>query len=260
MSIRGIHRTSTVKGSATPTNAPVYVDSDDDILKVIPAGSGTTEVQVVDASSSQTLTNKTISGAALTGTLSGDPDFTGSPTGTVVSKSVAFVENGSSTSYVGTVPIPAGSQLLDIIFVSTVLWDGTSAGLNIGDDDDDNGFLTTTSVKATDLAVGEQFRLAAHGSISAESGQTLGKEGAYIVNTTGRVGQATSDSSGGWYTTGEQHHCKDYPWCRGRLSGTVFHDCHLHHANGDCSGSNIIRSGAAAPSFTRDKHERSSLQ
>ena len=46
MSIRGIARTPTAKGFATPTNAPIYLDSDDNTLKMIPAGSGTTEVVV----------------------------------------------------------------------------------------------------------------------------------------------------------------------------------------------------------------------
>jgi hypothetical protein len=63
MSVRGLHRGATVKGYATPTNAPIYIDSDDNIVKVVPAGSGSTEVQIIDASSAQTLTNKTINGA-----------------------------------------------------------------------------------------------------------------------------------------------------------------------------------------------------
>src|SRR5882724_9612616 len=41
---RGIYRTATVKGIATVTNAPFYVDSDDNTPKCIPAGSGTTEL------------------------------------------------------------------------------------------------------------------------------------------------------------------------------------------------------------------------
>ena len=133
--------------------------------------------------------------------VTGDATFSADIVGGVTAKSVAFIENGSGTSYVGTVPIPAGTQLLDIIFVTGVLWDGTSASLIIGDDDDPNGYLEATNLKATDLLVGEQFRLSAHGSISAESGQTLGKEGVYVVNTTGKVGQATADAPGGWYTT-----------------------------------------------------------
>lgn len=60
MPSRGLTRGAVVKGKATPTHAPIYVDSDDNILKYIPAGSGTTEVQVLDASATQTLTNKTL--------------------------------------------------------------------------------------------------------------------------------------------------------------------------------------------------------
>ena len=60
MPTRNITRRATVMGSAIPSSAPIYVDSDNNILKFIPAGSGTTEVQVIDASSSQTLTSKTL--------------------------------------------------------------------------------------------------------------------------------------------------------------------------------------------------------
>lgn len=65
MAIRNIRRQATnpLAAPGTPNSAPIYVDSDDNILKMIPAGSGTTEVQIIDASSVQTLSNKTIPGA-----------------------------------------------------------------------------------------------------------------------------------------------------------------------------------------------------
>lgn len=66
MPTSNIYRGATVRGTATPRVAPLYIDSDDNILKVIPAGSGTTEVQIVDASSAQTLTNKTLTSPVLT--------------------------------------------------------------------------------------------------------------------------------------------------------------------------------------------------
>jgi hypothetical protein len=62
-----IARTATPIKSASPAVAPIYVDSDDNKLKMIPAGSGTTEVEVVDASSSQTLTNKTLTAPTING-------------------------------------------------------------------------------------------------------------------------------------------------------------------------------------------------
>jgi hypothetical protein len=69
MPARNIARQATVPGVATAKAAPIYVDADDNIVKVIPAGSGTTEVQMIDASSTQTLTNKTLTAPAITGAL-----------------------------------------------------------------------------------------------------------------------------------------------------------------------------------------------
>jgi len=63
---------------ATAGATPIYVDSDDNILKMIPAGSGTTEVQIVDASSAQTLTNKTLTTPTISGVVtSASPVITG---------------------------------------------------------------------------------------------------------------------------------------------------------------------------------------
>lgn len=77
MAIRNIRRQATnpLGAPGTPNSAPIYVDSDDNKLKMIPAGSGTTEVEVVDASSTQTLTNKTFTAPAQT-----SPVITGKPT------------------------------------------------------------------------------------------------------------------------------------------------------------------------------------
>jgi hypothetical protein len=68
MATRFIHRgpANPNTGPALPTAAPIYVDSDDNKLKFVPAGSGTTEIEVVDASSTQTLTNKTLTAPTLT--------------------------------------------------------------------------------------------------------------------------------------------------------------------------------------------------
>lgn len=63
--IRSLYRGPTAKGVASAASAPIYVDSDDNIIKFVPAGSGTTEVQFLDASSVQTLTNKTLTSPTL---------------------------------------------------------------------------------------------------------------------------------------------------------------------------------------------------
>lgn len=48
--IRSITRNPMVKGSATAASAPIYVDSDDNRLKMIPAGTGTAEVVIQETS------------------------------------------------------------------------------------------------------------------------------------------------------------------------------------------------------------------
>jgi hypothetical protein len=43
MSVRSLYRGKSNGLKGSPSHAPIYVDSDDSLLKIIPAGSGTTE-------------------------------------------------------------------------------------------------------------------------------------------------------------------------------------------------------------------------
>ena len=52
--VRSIARYATVRGVAHTASVPVYVDSDDNRLKFIPTGSGTTEVLLQEASGATT--------------------------------------------------------------------------------------------------------------------------------------------------------------------------------------------------------------
>lgn len=86
---------------------------------------------------------------------------------------VLFTENGEGT-YTGSVSVPAGATILDIIVNGVVLWaSGTSATMKVGDAGNDAGYFTGVNLKATDLLAGE--------SISFESAG--GKAGAYIANS-----------------------------------------------------------------------------
>ena len=49
MPTRHLLRRATVLGSARADQAPIYVDSDDNRIKIIPSGSGTTEVVIQEA-------------------------------------------------------------------------------------------------------------------------------------------------------------------------------------------------------------------
>lgn len=99
--------------------------------------------------------------------------MTGSPV--VVQRIV--MDLGTNTAagvHTGSVTLPAGAILLDIVVHAVALWDqGTSAALIVGDDTDPNGYFDAVNLKATDLLVGESISLVCHG----------GKAGAYIVGT-----------------------------------------------------------------------------
>ncbi len=86
------------------------------------------------------------------------------------SASVLFTEAGAGT-YTGTVAIPAGSVIVDVIVHAIALWDAvTSAVLKVGDVADDDGFFTAVNLKATDLLAAESISFA----------HTGGKEGADV--------------------------------------------------------------------------------
>jgi len=196
MAIRNIRRQATNPGGykGEVNSAPIYVDSDDNILKIIPAGSGTTEVEVVDASSAQTLTNKT-----LTAPTQASPVITGDAgTGVVFSKTVLFTEDATSVTHTGTVTIPAGATLLDIYVVPEVLWTDASAAIVVGDANSANGWFTSTNLAATDLVLGE--RLQASQAVATDGSYGGGKEGAYLT-TAGRFGQQSTNMIGGYCPT-----------------------------------------------------------
>ena len=86
----------------------------------------------------------------------------------VESQSVLFTEAGAGT-YTGTVALPAGAVVVDIIVHAIALWAAAvSAAMIVGDTDNDNGFFDAVDLKATDLLAAESISFA----------QTGGKEGA----------------------------------------------------------------------------------
>jgi hypothetical protein len=151
-----------------------------------------TIVALADLSSAQTLTNKTLTSPTITNpTINGT--VSGTTTGVVISKTVAFVETVGVTTLTGTVAIPAGSTINNIQVMSTVLWGGTSASLVVGDTGSANGYFTATDLKATDLLVGEV--LSTQGGVQTWGG----KNGAYLVSATGRMGPTAAGDSGPYY-------------------------------------------------------------
>jgi len=144
MAIRNIRRQATnpLAAPGTPNSAPIYVDSDDNILKFIPAGSGTTEVQLVDASSAQTLTNKTLTSPVINGATVVNTFNTYAVDGAIsVASQIAHLTKGSAGAYTLAAPgaagigvritITSGTDFAHVVtFTGSTLWDGT-AGANI---------------------------------------------------------------------------------------------------------------------------------
>lgn len=98
---------------------------------------------------------------------------TWNPPGLVASE-LTFTETSAAGVYTGSVTVPAGATIHDIIVNAVTLWAaGTSATLKVGDATDDDGYFTGVNLKATDLLAGE--------SISFD--QAGGKAGAYIANS-----------------------------------------------------------------------------
>lgn len=86
----------------------------------------------------------------------------------IYEQSVLFTEAGAGT-YTGTVSLPAGAVIQDVIVHAIALWAAaTSAAMIVGDVDDPNGFFDAVDLKATDLLAGESINFT----------QTGGKEGA----------------------------------------------------------------------------------
>ena len=91
----------------------------------------------------------------------------------VVAEERTFTENGAGT-YTGSVDVPAGATLIDIIVNGVALWTAaTSAAMIVGDATDPNGYYDAINLKATDLLAGESISFALAG----------GKAGAYIANS-----------------------------------------------------------------------------
>lgn len=92
----------------------------------------------------------------------------------VVSAELDFTETSGAGVWTGSVSVPAGATILDIIVNGVALWTSqTSATLKIGDGVDDDGYYTAVDLKATDLLAGESLSFALAG----------GKAGAYIANS-----------------------------------------------------------------------------
>lgn len=95
------------------------------------------------------------------------------PLGSVYAIERTFTETAGAGTYTGSVTVPAGATILDILINGVALWNpATSAVMKVGDTDDD-GYYIDIDLMATDLLAGESLSFALAG----------GKAGAYIANS-----------------------------------------------------------------------------
>ncbi len=106
----------------------------------------------------------------------------------------AFVEDATTLTHTATFPIPQGALLLDIYFLSTVLWTGGgTVQFTCGDANSATGWFTATNLKATDLLLGERLQ-------ASNANNWGGVNGAYL-STAGRFGQQSTTMIGGFALT-----------------------------------------------------------
>lgn len=82
----------------------------------------------------------------------------------VYHEEVSFTEAGGALTYTGSVSVPAGAYLLEVIVHAVALWDNAGAvTMKVGDAADDDGIFTGVNLKATDLLAGESICIEAAG-------------------------------------------------------------------------------------------------
>ncbi len=92
----------------------------------------------------------------------------------VVAEERTLTETSGAGVWTGSVTVPAGASILDVIVNGVALWTSqTSAVMDVGDVADPDGFFTQVDLKATDLLAGESLSFALAG----------GKAGAYIAHS-----------------------------------------------------------------------------
>jgi hypothetical protein len=154
------------------------------INQIYRAGGGAPAADTTDAAGIQFDTTTSQLSVNSNGTVAYIPSIAN---GSVIAKSVLFTENATATTHTGTVVIPAGSTLIDIIVTNKALWTGGTATMKVGDSVDDDGYFVGVNLKATDLVLGEVL------TASGSTGNWGGVNGAYLVAATGRRGPAATN-------------------------------------------------------------------
>lgn len=92
----------------------------------------------------------------------------------VYCEEVTYTETAVAGTYTGSVSVPAGASVVDVILNGVALWNNNvAATMTVGDAGSADGFYTGVDLRATDLLAGESISFALAG----------GKAGGYIANS-----------------------------------------------------------------------------
>lgn len=101
--------------------------------------------------------------------------------GAVITQEVTFTEaaaNNAAGTYTGSVTVPAGAYLIDVIIHGVAVWNSSGAcTLKVGDVAVDDGIFTGVNLKATDLLAAEGI------AASGVAGSAGGKSGGDLANS-----------------------------------------------------------------------------
>lgn len=125
MSIRNLVRASAQLGFATPRNAPIRIDSTTSTPFYNGAGSGTTEKELVDVSSTQSLTGKTLVAPVITGGSTANAAAGAAGSSVTLFNNKVLVDNTVTDFYTVTVPNVIVGASIELL-VSSALGDGDS--------------------------------------------------------------------------------------------------------------------------------------
>lgn len=194
MAIRSIQRRNTVIGYANPDEAPIYVKIADNILRFIPAGSGTSEVQIIDASSTQTITNKTISvadGSASAPTVTFTSDAANNESG-LFKPTTAYIGFSAGATAIAAINNDGGGlQGIRLSSASQLGW-SSSTGITSASD------IALSRVSAGVLGVGTGAQASVAGTLQLATLQSTAAAGSlgYSTGAGGVVTQQTSRTTG----------------------------------------------------------------
>lgn len=190
MPTRYIRRAADLGTSTSRANAnPIFVDSDDDQLKFATGASGTTTVDIVTESQTQTLTNKTLTSPTLTAPALGAATATSVAATGALTSSGATAGIGYATGAGGTVTQATSKSTGVTLNTATGLI--TMNGAALAADAIVSFTLTNSAIAATDMVLLQHDSVATVGAYVFSAQPAAGSA---VINVANRTAGSLSEA------------------------------------------------------------------